>query len=68
MKNQILNRKEKIVFPITLLDVLDSQDKCQDSRWFKNLVKHFSQSDDLSLETFERIESKRIIRQLRNID
>lgn len=62
MKN-LAFKKDKIqdsVPELTLVEVMNSEEQQKNLRWFKGLIKSFSIKNDMSLETFERIESKKI--------
>ena len=46
---------------LALVDFLDSADINTDKAWFKNFVKSIFETNDLNLETFDRIEMKKKI-------
>ncbi|MFZ3228933.1 MAG: hypothetical protein WA160_01920 [Pseudobdellovibrio sp.] len=63
MKN-LAFKKETINYEkrsLALVDVLDSADINTDKAWFKNFVKSIFETNDLNLETFDRIEMKKTI-------
>lgn len=51
---------------LSLVEVMDSKEPQKDFRWFKDIIKSFSISNDMSLETFDRIESKKTIHSMHN--
>jgi len=51
---------------VVIVDTMDSIDPKTHRKWFKDLVKTFATSNDMSMETFERIESKKFIRSRRS--
>ena len=63
MKN-VAFKKETINYEkrsLAFVDVLDSADINTDKAWFKNFVKSIFETNDLNLETFDRIEMKKTI-------
>ncbi len=68
MKNLVFKKDkiQKSVPNLTLVEVMDSEEPKKDLRWFKDIIKSFSISNDMSLETFERIESRKIIHSMQN--
>jgi hypothetical protein len=55
------NRKEYTDHSLTLVDAIDSADNKADKAWFKSIMKSIFGTNDLNLETFDRIEMKKTI-------
>jgi hypothetical protein len=55
------NKKECIGHSLTLIDVMDSANNKADIAWFKSIMKSIFETNDLNLETFNRIEMKKTI-------
>jgi len=61
MKSTALKKNTNNEKSFALVDVLDSADASNDKNWFKNVMKLIFETNDLSMETFDRIEMKRTI-------
>lgn len=51
---------------LAIIEVLDSVDASNDKNWFKNFMKSIFETNDLSLEAFDRLEMKKTIQSVNN--
>lgn len=68
MKNLALNQ---IQFQtnepsLAIVECMDSGGKVADRNWFKNFMESILKSNDLDLETFDRIEARRTVYSIKN--
>ena len=59
-----INQTQQVNPSVALVETMDSIDSKTERKWFKDLIKTFLLSNDMSMETFERIESKKFIRSI----
>lgn len=51
---------------LAIVESMDSGGKAADRNWFKNFMESILKSNDLDLETFDRIETRRTVYSIKN--
>ncbi len=68
MKNLALNhiQYEPKKLSLAIVESMDSGCKVTDRNWFKNFMELVLKSNDLDLESFDRIEARRTVYSIKN--
>ncbi len=51
---------------LAIVETMDSGCKAADRNWFRNFMESILKSNDLDLETFDRIEARRTVYSIKN--
>ena len=61
MKNLAIKNIETQKRELKLVELMDSEELKKDKNWFRGILKTIFVSQDLDMETFERLETKKTV-------